>query len=30
MKSKNGTHNFSCNYSTHIRNVRRATKWNIL
>jgi UPF0755 protein len=26
MKSKNGTHNFSCNYSTHIRNVRRATK----
>ncbi|MFT7859575.1 MAG: endolytic transglycosylase MltG [Sulfurimonas sp.] len=26
MKSKEGTHNFSCNYSTHIRNVRNATK----
>ena len=26
MKSKNGTHDFSCNYSTHLRNIRRATK----
>jgi len=26
MKSKNGTHDFACNYSTHLRNIRRATK----
>jgi len=26
MKSKHGTHDFSCNYSTHLRNIRRATK----
>ena len=26
MKSKKGTHDFSCNYSTHIRNIRHATK----
>ncbi len=26
MKSKSGTHDFSCNYSTHLRNIRRATK----
>ena len=26
MKSKLGTHDFSCNYSTHLRNIRRATK----
>lgn len=26
MKSKNGTHNFSSNYSTHLYNIRRATK----
>ncbi len=26
MKSKNGTHDFSCNYSTHLRNIGRATK----
>ncbi len=26
MKSKNGTHDFSSNYSTHLRNIRRATK----
>lgn len=26
MKSKNGTHDFSCNYSTHLRNIKRATK----
>ena len=26
MKSKNGTHNFSCNYSTHMTHVRNATK----
>lgn len=26
MKSKNGTHDFTCNYSTHLRNIRRATK----
>jgi UPF0755 protein len=28
MKSKKGTHNFSCNYSTHISNIRRVTKRN--
>ena len=28
MKSKNGKHDFSCNYSTHLTNVRRATKRN--
>ncbi|MBA1432381.1 MAG: endolytic transglycosylase MltG [Epsilonproteobacteria bacterium] len=26
MKSKNGTHDFTCNYSTHLHNIRRATK----
>ena len=26
MKSKKGTHNFSCNYSTHMHNVYNATK----
>jgi UPF0755 protein len=26
MKSKNGTHDFSCNYSTHLSNIKRATK----
>jgi UPF0755 protein len=26
VKSKNKTHKFSCNYSTHINNIRRATK----
>jgi len=26
MKNKSNTHDFSCNYSTHIVNVRRATK----
>jgi UPF0755 protein len=26
MKSKNGTHDFSCNYSTHLANIKRATK----
>jgi UPF0755 protein len=26
MKSKQGTHDFACNYSTHLRNIRRATK----
>ena len=26
MKSKNGMHDFSCNYSTHLLNIRRATK----
>jgi UPF0755 protein len=26
MKSKNGTHDFSCNYSTHLVNINRATK----
>ncbi len=26
MKSKKGTHDFSCNYSTHLRNIRHATK----
>jgi len=26
MKSKNGNHDFSCNYTTHLRNIRRATK----
>jgi len=26
MKSKNGTHDFSCNYSTHLTNIKRATK----
>jgi len=29
MKSKKGTHDFSSNYSTHLVNVRRATKRNI-
>jgi UPF0755 protein len=26
MKSKNGTHDFACNYSTHLSNIKRATK----
>jgi len=26
MKSKKGTHDFTCNYSTHLRNIKRATK----
>ncbi len=26
MKSKSGGHDFSCNYSTHLRNIKRATK----
>ncbi len=26
MKSKSGTHNFACNYSTHLDNIRHATK----
>ncbi len=26
MKSKSGNHDFSCNYSTHLRNIKRATK----
>ena len=26
MKSKSGTHDFSCNYSTHLSNIKRATK----
>ena len=26
MKSKSGKHDFSCNYSTHLTNIKRATK----
>ena len=26
MKSKSGTHDFSCNYSKHLQNIRHATK----
>jgi len=26
MKSKKGTHDFACNYSTHLANIRHATK----
>ncbi|MBA3027160.1 MAG: endolytic transglycosylase MltG [Sulfurimonas sp.] len=26
MKSKKGTHDFSCNYSTHLANIKHATK----
>jgi UPF0755 protein len=26
MKSKNGSHDFACNYSTHLTNIKRATK----
>ena len=26
MKNKKGKHDFSCNYSTHLRNIRHATK----
>ena len=26
MRSKKGTHNFTCNYSTHLKNIRNATK----
>jgi len=28
MKSKNGTHDFTRNYSTHLSNIKRATKRN--
>jgi UPF0755 protein len=28
MKSKNGTHDFTRHYSTHLRNIKRATKRN--
>ena len=28
MKNKKNTHDFSCNYSTHLTNIRRATKRN--
>ena len=28
MKSKKGTHDFSCNYSTHLLNIKHATKRN--
>ncbi|MBN2816939.1 MAG: endolytic transglycosylase MltG [Campylobacterales bacterium] len=28
MKNKNGTHDFSCNYSTHLNNIKHATKRN--
>jgi cell division protein YceG involved in septum cleavage len=28
MKNKDNTHDFSSNYSTHLRNIKRATKWN--
>ena len=28
MKNKNNTHDFSCNYSTHLDNIKRATKRN--
>jgi len=28
MKNKNGVHDFSCNYSTHLTNIRHATKRN--
>jgi len=28
MKNKNGTHDFTRNYSTHLRNIKRATKRN--
>ncbi len=26
MRSKRGTHDFACNYSTHLKNIRHATK----
>ena len=26
MRSKKGTHDFSCNYSTHLKNIKNATK----
>jgi len=26
MRSKKGTHDFTCNYSTHLKNIRNATK----
>jgi len=29
MKSSKGTHDFSCNYSTHLKYIKHATKWNI-
>ena len=28
MKSKNGSHDFACNYSTHLSNIKHATKRN--
>jgi len=28
MKNKKGVHDFTCNYSTHLTNIRRATKRN--
>lgn len=28
MKNKKGTHDFSCNYSTHLKNIRYVTKRN--
>ena len=28
MKNKKGVHDFSCNYSTHLTNIKRATKRN--
>ncbi|MDA3908191.1 MAG: endolytic transglycosylase MltG [Sulfurimonas sp.] len=30
MKSKSGGHDFSCNYSTHLRNIKHVTKRNKL
>jgi UPF0755 protein len=30
MKNKKGTHDFSCNYSTHLENIRHVTKRNKL
>lgn len=28
MKNKNNVHDFTRNYSTHLSNIKRATKWN--
>jgi len=30
MKNKNNLHDFTCNYSTHMLNIRHATNWNNL
>ncbi len=30
MKSKSGGHDFSCNYSTHLRNIKHVTKRNTI